>query len=236
MRLHSHLHRPGFTLIELLVVIAIIATLAALLLPSLAKAKGKAQAVACLSDMKQWSLGLWMYEEDNDEFFPYEGTPAPLDDPVNANAWHNSLAVYMSQPTLLELYQKGQAPARGQKSIFVCPSATNGATPTLDAPIFFYGFNNRMDPNGTAQFKRSDARFVSDTVVFTENEEGAYPSTSGVYAPARHDKRGTLAFADSHVALVPEADFRRKSSEDKAAVEWSKPRRVYWFPYPTAPD
>lgn len=63
----------GFTLIELLVVIAIIAVLAGMLLPALSKAKESGRTAYCRNNMRQLTLGMLMYADDNREYLPWAG-------------------------------------------------------------------------------------------------------------------------------------------------------------------
>jgi prepilin-type N-terminal cleavage/methylation domain-containing protein/prepilin-type processing-associated H-X9-DG protein len=96
----------AFTLVELLIVIAIIGILAALILPSLTRAKGQAQSVACLNNLKQLQICWQMYAMDNEETLvpnnsvvaiPGSGTPL-----ASGASWCVGSARYDSTTTNIE--------------------------------------------------------------------------------------------------------------------------------------
>ena len=124
-------HRPGrtaFTLLELLVVIAIIAVLASLLLPALARAKGRAQRVKCLSNLKQISLGFNLYASDHNDRYPWRVPIADGGSLEFTNNWDAYWHYYAARNDF------------GTPKILVCPKDTR-------TPATFFSLS---DPGASA--------------------------------------------------------------------------------------
>jgi prepilin-type N-terminal cleavage/methylation domain-containing protein/prepilin-type processing-associated H-X9-DG protein len=108
--------RAGFTLIEMLIVVAIVALLAALLLPSLNRAREHARRVQCASNLRQVSLATIMYANQNRGVFPGVGRW-----PHQAHDW-----VYWGRVAPFDaLDESGIAPYLGRPvtaAVLRCPS------------------------------------------------------------------------------------------------------------------
>jgi prepilin-type N-terminal cleavage/methylation domain-containing protein len=101
----------AFTLIELLTVIAVILVLAALVLPVVSKAKSESQRGTCVSNLRQISLAIKMYADDNKDVLPQLGRPSSAGD-----------FVWIGFRLMVQNYLGIHSQATPHDKVFVCPA------------------------------------------------------------------------------------------------------------------
>ena len=180
-----------FTLIELLVVIAIIAILAAILLPALQSARGRAQAAGCLGNLKTIGVCHNMYMDDyNDYLVPgirantkYQATkqwPATIS---GIDRQHNYPA---SAPYGIS-YPKNE---RTEGSSFACPSESRSFA--ADEFVYFHYIGNhnvlQSEEEATGKaFRRNKFPMPAVVKVFMDSAKFGGSTTSyPQYASFRH--------------------------------------------------
>jgi prepilin-type N-terminal cleavage/methylation domain-containing protein/prepilin-type processing-associated H-X9-DG protein len=189
----------AFTLVELLVVIAIIAILAGLLLPGLTRAKGKARATQCLSNLRQWTLALTFYLEENDDCIPRRGQGVqPLFIIDRPEDWFNALPPLVALPGYYSLVSEARIPEPGSPTIFACPAARR----TTHTNFLSYAMNIYLSPTIRPTPHRLGEISDPSTLAFLADGGCDYSSTSPSIKPysvqARHNGQANIAFLDGH--------------------------------------
>jgi prepilin-type N-terminal cleavage/methylation domain-containing protein len=211
----AKIHQRAFTLIELLVVIAVIAILAAMLLPALAAAKQRAWAIACISNLHQISLGMTLFADDHQGFYPESGyiiAWGAIDQaPPNGSGkpgWMEQIVSYTQNTNIYHCPGNAQLPA-ANRSLFnyfngvraATVVANNAYAPVAAKRIRFpsaYVLAGDTIDNGQ-YFSRNDA----DKDDYSQNCVGGPVNGTPWVDWQAHTKGQNILFGDSHAKWYP---------------------------------
>jgi prepilin-type N-terminal cleavage/methylation domain-containing protein/prepilin-type processing-associated H-X9-DG protein len=208
----------AFTLIELLVVIAIIAILMAILMPALNRAREQGRRAACLSNLKQLTLGWIMYADENDDKIvngatAFSYTTTSWGDHGEERAWievDDFQAFDAEWEEQLEQIRTGALyPYVKNVSTYRCPTGKRGEAVTYSVAFSMNAVNHPWSQGiRGAHVKRRGEIKPNPTERFVFIDEGSLTSDAfAVYIhleqwfdspPIRHGNGTNLSFADGH--------------------------------------
>ena len=180
--------RCCFTLIELLVVIAIIAILAAMLMPALQKARDAAKTTTCGNNMGQIGKGLFLYMQDNKDYFPL------------AQKFSVSILPYLG---LSDKDVKLSFSSLTEESKYTCPKM-----PKSENGNRSYSYNMNLGWNDAWHYKCKSSAFKKPPktmlVMETVNYDSAVIQHSAVTTKGHwaHNDKAFVFFGDAHLGML----------------------------------
>jgi len=198
-----HRFNRALTLTELLVVIGIIAVLAAILIPTLARARTAGRTTVCLSNLKQWGIATHLYATDHDDFLPPDGAPNGTS---TKSGWYIDLPSALGLPTYADLPWPTNPSITPPPSLWVCPNSTNRSN---GKNLFFYCLNEHVNNTGSDNRPVPVDRIknASQTVWLFDNGRRAAVAQQNNVAVDLHQRGAQFLFVDGHTARFPTAAY-----------------------------